>query len=46
MFKVFKHTLLGKAIALCIALKFLSTSACILVWLVFGSRGGSMGTLS
>ena len=43
VFKGFKHMLLGKAIALCIALKFLSTSAWILVWLVFGYRGGVYG---
>ena len=43
VFKGFKHMLLGKAIALCIALKFLSTSAWILVWLVFGFRGGVYG---
>ena len=43
VFKVFKPPLLVKALAPIIALNFPSTSAWILVWRVFGFRGGVYG---
>ena len=51
VFKVFKvfsvcnPALLVEALAPCVAVKCISTSAWIVVWLVFGCRGGVYGTI-